>query len=266
MAGVAHIYTLGHPITGEIRYVGKAFDLKKRLYCHMHQRKNRSITKNSSWIISLKKRGLKPIIESFPEEDFQAWQEAERFWIETLRMYGCDLNNHESGGMGGKRHDLETKIKIGIKSKSHRHSPETKRKISIACKARMTDEEKERLRIKCSKFRHTEEMKVHLSTIKIGIPRPESVRHKLLQGSLKWKHKQGFIVPIKCCVCNRKIACKTVAEQDKWILSGIGHIHNKCKKIYEHNNRSNIPAANKKVQEGQQIYNSTISGTFECCL
>jgi len=46
-------------------------------------------TRKTAWIKSLCKIGLNPVIEileSFPAEDVSTWQDAERFWIQTLRF------------------------------------------------------------------------------------------------------------------------------------------------------------------------------------
>jgi GIY-YIG catalytic domain/NUMOD3 motif len=193
--GLAYIYALSDPRTKEIRYVGKTFDLKQRLWQHQHDVKKGLNTKKTGWIKSLLKDGYWPTIEeleSFPENEFEQWQEAERFWIETLRFYGFRLTNMDSGGGSGRRASIETRLKIGEHSKRRIHTPETRAKISAACKARMTPEERERLRVKCSKNRHTEETKRIISESKLGRPRPPHVRAALLAGSLRWKSEHGF--------------------------------------------------------------------------
>lgn len=109
---LAFIYTLADPRTGEIRYVGKTFDMAKRLKEHI---KNSRGTRCASWVKSLANDGVVPVmevLEETPEADVSAWQEAEFFWIETLRFYGCPLTNLVTGGIGGIRIAPETKEKL----------------------------------------------------------------------------------------------------------------------------------------------------------
>ena len=54
------IYSLSDPRTGEIRYVGKTVNLKRRLYGHLYDDEK---THKSAWIKSLKRLGLKPQLD-----------------------------------------------------------------------------------------------------------------------------------------------------------------------------------------------------------
>lgn len=155
---MVHIYTLTDPRTNMVRYVGKAYVLGKRLKSHLE---DKSETHKTHWIRSLRKIGLKPIIESietFTDEFDNAWQEAERFWIETLRFYGCKLTNLCSGGLSGSRPSLETREKqsawqTGRKlTEQHRmnmakastgrtHSSEIRLKIKAALTGRIVSDE-----------------------------------------------------------------------------------------------------------------------------
>lgn len=91
------IYTLAHPITDEVRYVGKTSRFKIRAKSHFATNEN---TPKGAWIKSLRKQGLTPKIEVLEEVDESAWQESERFWIEYLRHLGCKLTNLTPGGDG----------------------------------------------------------------------------------------------------------------------------------------------------------------------
>lgn len=56
-----NVYALSHPISNEIRYIGVTkYDLKKRLNSHFNDTRK---THKTNWINSLKRDGLKPIIE-----------------------------------------------------------------------------------------------------------------------------------------------------------------------------------------------------------
>lgn len=127
------------------------------------------------------------ILETFKEDDISAWEDAERFWIETLRFYGCNLTNLDSGGGSGRRASLSTKLKIGAHSSKRIHTPETKAKIGASCKAKMTDAAKEHLRQVnlASGFKHTEETKEIIRASKVGKPRPPHVLEAMRQGKIR---------------------------------------------------------------------------------
>jgi hypothetical protein len=96
------IYTLKNPTTNEIRYVGftsaKSVDI--RLNSHIYEAKNtRVTTKNSSWIKSLLKKGIKPKIELLDEVN-DNWQFWEQYWISQFKSWEFKLNNHTLGGEG----------------------------------------------------------------------------------------------------------------------------------------------------------------------
>jgi group I intron endonuclease len=191
---MAYIYTLSDPETGFVRYVGKSFNIKQRLYYHIYDA-DKSNTRKNAWVRSLTNRGLTPtieVIEELPNSCVEEWGEAEKFWIASLKAMGCKLTNSDDGGLLGRRPSEETRKKIGEYSKRRIHSPETRAKIAASCKARMTDEEKEHLRKKSTGLKHTEETKRRIAAAKSGIPRPPHVRAAFLAASLEWKRKQGF--------------------------------------------------------------------------
>lgn len=127
---VAFIYTLADPRTHEVRYVGKAFDLKKRFSIHVC---DKTPTHRGRWIRHLRSVGLRPemeVLETVIDYDDTAWPEAEKFWISNLRFLGCRLTNADSGGLSGKRQSLETKQKIGAANRGRVHSEEIRRHMS----------------------------------------------------------------------------------------------------------------------------------------
>lgn len=67
------IYSLAHPLTDEIRYVGKANDIKDRFRSHLHAK---DYSHKSSWVKSLKNDGLIPKIEILDEVPMSEWE----FW------------------------------------------------------------------------------------------------------------------------------------------------------------------------------------------
>ena len=130
-----NIYGLAHPITKDIRYIGKSIRTQSRYNDHL---KDNSKTHKSNWIQFLIKQGLKPILIILEEiEDCEDWQQKERDWIFKAKKDGWKLVNSTDGGDGvlnlsgdGKRRMLET-------WKGRKHKPETLLKLSKASKGRI---------------------------------------------------------------------------------------------------------------------------------
>lgn len=241
----AYIYILEDPRTGEIRYVGKAFNLKQRLGDHIGNR-YRGTCKNKSWIISLVKSGVAPVIrelEFLQNVEPETWEEAESFWIETLRFYGCKLNNMTTGGDSGKRMSPEAIQKRVAQMKGKNHTEEHKEKIRISCTVRMTPEEKSRLRTKLlGRKMHSEEFKQKMSLLKTGVARPDHVTNAREAGRERWKEETGRRTTRFCVLCNEVIKYNFLKDGTRvpdlhFFTEGIGYIHNKCKKKYHSNNQ-----------------------------
>lgn len=95
------IYVLKNPITGEIKYVGKTNNPKRRLYSHIEESKRKTGLKNRrviNWINSLLKDKLKPKMEIVEICNNNNWEEKEIYWINYYRNIGIDLCNIENGG------------------------------------------------------------------------------------------------------------------------------------------------------------------------
>lgn len=93
------IYCLKDPRTDIVRYIGKTKKtIKYRLSKHMS---DKGSYKKCTWIKSLKKIGLKPIIEIIDEVTEQNWKEAERAYIRFFKSCGALLVNSKDGGDGG---------------------------------------------------------------------------------------------------------------------------------------------------------------------
>ena len=133
-----YIYSLSHPITKEVRYIGKTINLKIRLKDHLDKTKNIKATYKSNWIKSLLKQNLKPVIEIIDEVEESEWEFWEIFYISLFKSWGFKLTNGTKGGDGNscwqKHHTEETKRKISlahkgkIKSKQHNKFRFSKRK------------------------------------------------------------------------------------------------------------------------------------------
>lgn len=108
------IYKLIDPITNEIRYIGLTFnDLKQRLKSHCSEK---SKSHKSNWVQSLKKQGLKPVIESI-EDNILSYDEVceiEIFYINKYKSEGHRLTNMASGGNKNKKMSDETREKMRI--------------------------------------------------------------------------------------------------------------------------------------------------------
>ena len=90
------IYVLIDPVDGEVRYVGKTNNPKRRLAMHCNSKYD---THSSRWVHRLKRRGLKPemlvIQENLTDQD---WPEAEKRWIAHYKAAGARLTNITEGG------------------------------------------------------------------------------------------------------------------------------------------------------------------------
>ena len=142
------IYTLNHPITNEIRYVGQTCQkLNDRLKKHKNPKYNTKSYK-LNWVKSLLKEGLEPIIIlincnlSKVEAD-----ELERHYIKIYKENGVRLTNMTDGGEGtfGFKHSDKTK-KLLSDIRKINNTQENKDKISIALKEKRKDlSEKDKL-------------------------------------------------------------------------------------------------------------------------
>lgn len=161
------IYTLAHPITKEVVYVGKTcYSLHERLTGHItdSKRHNRKIC---TWIRKLKKSGLEPLIEEVEQCKCEEAVNMEILYIALFKSWGFNLKNHTIGGEGptGYKHSEKTKLALSKKNKGEnnrfygkRHSEETKKKISEKGKGRkMSDEFKEKRRQYMKKYKPSKE-------------------------------------------------------------------------------------------------------------
>lgn len=116
---ITYIYTLAHPITNEIRYVGKTVRLKRRKVEHssywfcdkFHNHKNH-------WCLKLINEGLRPIMTVIDSTDGD-WESLEKKWIKFYRDNGFRLLNATDGGEGqhGRKLPEEVRNKISINNK-----------------------------------------------------------------------------------------------------------------------------------------------------
>lgn len=105
------IYTLEHPETGVVRYVGKTDNPKRRLEEHYNDK--RALHK-SNWVKSLRAAGLRPVMQILEEVTLCEWQEREVYWISQMRAWGFRLCNLDSGGNGPGKVSEATKHRLSI--------------------------------------------------------------------------------------------------------------------------------------------------------
>lgn len=94
-----NIYILIDPETEQVRYVGKANNISQRYKAHLNRARKHQIHK-LNWINSLKRKGLKPIIEIVDIVPIEEWIFWETYWISQFKTWGFDLINYTQGGDG----------------------------------------------------------------------------------------------------------------------------------------------------------------------
>lgn len=106
------IYTLSHPVTNEIRYVGRTIKkLSYRLYQHIYNC-NKNNYHSANWIKAILKQGLKPKIELLDTCDESNWDILEQYWISQFKAWGFRLTNDCAGGRGNLSPSFDTRKKI----------------------------------------------------------------------------------------------------------------------------------------------------------
>jgi hypothetical protein len=93
----ASIYALTDPVTGEIRYIGKANDVQIRFKQHIRAAKKKS-TPLYRWVNDLLDAGATPNVIVL--ETCDDWEEAEQRLIAKHRIGGRLLNVAEGGQQG----------------------------------------------------------------------------------------------------------------------------------------------------------------------
>lgn len=165
-----HIYSLSDPRTEAVRYVGWAFDVKRRVSQHV-LRARKETTHKANWLNQLAGIDMKPDVTVL-ESGKGDWAEAERTWIAFFLAEGADLTNATKGGEGvvglvfsdesrakmadakrgrklpreqvqrladtlrGRPRPAEVRAAISAAKKGHAVSEETRAKLSIAMRGK----------------------------------------------------------------------------------------------------------------------------------
>lgn len=145
------IYGLCDPRTGELRYIGKSSQLGERLARHIRKAKAGCQRHLRRWIAGILQGGHYPeVVILEVAESNAAANDAEIFWIASMRLAGFHLTNLTVGGDGqskGFRHTAAARLKQSIAEKGkpwsaqHRANhaaalanPEVRAKMSAARK------------------------------------------------------------------------------------------------------------------------------------
>jgi predicted DNA-binding protein YlxM (UPF0122 family) len=120
-----YIYTISDNF-GNIRYIGKSNNPRRRLYQHLNEKSN---IHKYNWLRSIIKNNYFPKIEVLDEVPINEWEYWEMFYIEQFKQWGFKLLNATIGGDGasGYKHSNSSRkkmkdSKLGIKlSENHRN-------------------------------------------------------------------------------------------------------------------------------------------------
>lgn len=144
------IYSLSDPNTNEIRYIGKANNLKYRLWSHIHEAKHDLRNQHKcNWIKTLLNEGKKPVIAIVEEVSIDNWQACEIYWISQYTAWGFNLINKTKGGECGVisencKKALSLSKKRGHVKGTFKHSEETKALIREKRALQIITEEQKR--------------------------------------------------------------------------------------------------------------------------
>lgn len=135
------IYALVHPVTNEVRYIGKSVAPKTRFKTHC-----RAIgeTRNARWI-----RTLRPLMPVMLELEVVLESEAflaEVWWIAYCKFLGADLVNHTLGGEGaaGAVRSLKTRQLMSASISAAYRNPESRKRASESALRRWSDPSEKR--------------------------------------------------------------------------------------------------------------------------
>lgn len=97
---IIYIYALVDPETKERRYVGKTYNVAKRVHLHLTAARKGNKTPNALWLKSLLDRNLRPEVEILEDAPFLKWQERERYWLAKARQENWNVTNVAGAGGG----------------------------------------------------------------------------------------------------------------------------------------------------------------------
>ena len=108
------VYTLSHPRTAIVRYVGSTTQTPQtRLKRHIGQSVEMRTAKDR-WIASLLRSGGVPVIRVIESGFGEGMAEAEQRWIAHYRKNGARLTNKTAGGEGCQRWRIVTSAELDV--------------------------------------------------------------------------------------------------------------------------------------------------------
>lgn len=165
------VYGLADPESGQIRYVGIAKDVRRRIKRHIAERAR--AWHSSRWISGLFARGLRPEMFEIERVDDCVAAEAERFWIAYFRAIGADLTNLTAGGDGCASPAPSVRAAISAALKGRAHSREHVEKNAAAQRGRkLSPEQVQGMRDR----RVSDETRRRISAAMTGRPSPHRGR------------------------------------------------------------------------------------------
>lgn len=171
------IYALKEPDTGEIRYIGKTNDPKRRFPEHVRNA-NKRRNYCERWIFSLREAGQKPILEIVDEAPYEFRNPIEAAYIQFFREQGCELVNGTPGGDGlgsgadhpafGKKFSVEHCTKLSQSHLGYKHSAERNERQSKRMVGNMRSLGKNLGNTFRLGHRHSQETKDRMSVAHLG--------------------------------------------------------------------------------------------------
>lgn len=90
-----NIYTLAHPDTNEVFYIGKtSMELSRRLSCHWTQKSDSLGKRMKDKMNELKQANKKPVIELIEICHWQEGKRLEEYWTQQFSSWGFILSNY----------------------------------------------------------------------------------------------------------------------------------------------------------------------------
>lgn len=205
------IYSLSDPDTKEIRYIGKANNLKCRLWCHIHEAKyDLKNLHKCNWINSLLKMEKKPVITIIEEVLFEDWKIREIYWIHQFREWGFNLINMTDGGEYGIISDNCRRALSLVKRgqlTGFKHSEESKSLIKAKRALQIITEDHKRHTSESMRgIQKSEEHRKNISKSKEGVKLTKEHRESMSLSKLKEVKEITSNNEIRIWKCSKDIA------------------------------------------------------------
>lgn len=203
------IYTLAHPETGEVRYVGQTVrTLKHRLSMHVHDARSKARTHIHNWVRSVGR----PVIQGLARVEGVMANDIERGLIERLRARGCRLVNATSGGrerfVWRPNPEQRAKMSVARKGKPRVLSAEGRERIREAIRLRVvTDETRAKIRAFNLGRKASAETKAKMAASATGRTATPETREKLRRANIGRKmgpHSQEWRVKVSAALKGRR--------------------------------------------------------------